>query len=285
MKNIRRNTTRSIIVLAVAVLLGGCGSSQGDISKSGQVLARVGDKEITTSYFDRQMANLPDAAKQFATQGPGKKAVLEGMINRELLFNEALKKKLDKDAELQRKVEDMKREFLVNTYLQNEVISKIRVEDKEVQDFYNQNPGEFKNREEVRISQIVVADEKKAKEVLEKLSNRRDFGDLAAEVSTDKQSAGRKGDVGYFTYSRLPQEIRDSVFKMKVGEVSQPHKMNGAYEIYKITDRKTTSYTFEQAKEAVRMQIFNQKVQEAVKKIVDEAKKTTPVVMNEAMLK
>lgn len=285
MKKLRRNTTASLLALGAALALSGCGSSQADISKSGQVLAKVGDKEITTSYFDRQIANLPDAARKFALEGQGKKAVLEGLINREILFNEAVRKKLDKDAELQRKIEDMKREFLVNTYLQNEVLSKVKVEDKEVHDFYSQNPGEFKNREEVRISQIVVADEKKAKEVLEKLANRRDFGDLAEEVSTDKASAARKGDVGFFTHSRLPQEIRDSVFRLKVGEVSQPYKIGSAYEIYRITDRKTSSYTFEQAKDAIRAQLFNQKVQEAVKKIVDEAKKTTPVVMNDALLK
>lgn len=279
------NATTYLVIFGIVLLAGGCGSSQTDLSKSGQVLAKVGDKEITTSYFDRQIANLPESAKQFVTQGQGKKAMLEGMVNREIIFNEAIKKKLDKDAELQRKVEDMKRELLVTTYLQNEVISKIKVDDKDVRDFYDQNPGEFKNREEIRISQIVVADEKKAKEVIEKLSNRRDFGDLAAEISTDKPSAARKGDVGFFTHGRLPQEIRDSVFKLKVGEVSQPHKMNGAYEIYKITDRKTTAYTFEQVKDAIRMQLFNQKMQAEVKRIVDEAKKTTPVVMNDSLLK
>jgi len=284
-KNRLRNATTYLVICGITLLAGGCGSSQADISKSGQVLAKVGDKEITTAYFDRQIANLPESAKQFVTQGQGKKAMLEGMVNREIIFNEAIKKKLDKDAELQRKVEDMKRELLVTTYLQNEVISKIKVDDKEVRDFYDQNPGEFKNREEIRISQIVVADEKKAKEALEKLSNRRDFGDLAAEISTDKPSAARKGDVGYFSRGRLPQEVRDSMFKLNVGEVSQPHKMNGSYEIYKITDRKTTAYTFEQVKDAIRMQLFNQKMQTEVKRIVDEAKKTTPVVMNDSLLK
>ena len=55
------NNFRTLFVAtASCLLLTACSSgSSGDISKSSQVLARVGDKEITTTYFERQLANLP----------------------------------------------------------------------------------------------------------------------------------------------------------------------------------------------------------------------------------
>ncbi|HTP64816.1 MAG TPA: peptidyl-prolyl cis-trans isomerase [Geobacteraceae bacterium] len=273
-----------LLAFCMALLLL-CSCGKGDISKSSQVLARVGDREITTAYFDRQLANLPESVQKLSLHGEGKKAILEGFVNREILYTEALKKKIDKDPELVKKFEDMKKELIINAYLQNQIMGKIKVEDKEVADFYNNNPGEFRNREEIRISQIVVPDEATAREMLDKLGIRRDFGELAQAHSIDKASAERKGDVGWFTYKKLPEEIRDAVFRMKVGEVSKPYKMADGWEIYKITDRKTISYNFDQVKDVIRMHLSQEKFQKELKTLLDGLKKNTPVQVNEALLK
>jgi peptidyl-prolyl cis-trans isomerase C len=273
------------ILPAVAVMLSLCGCGKGDISKSSQVLARVGDREITATYFERQLANLPESVQKLSTKGEGKKAILEGFVNREILYAEALSNKIDKDGDLQKKFEDVKKELIINTYLQNQIMGKIKIDDKEVETFYNNNPAEFRNREEIKVSQIVVADEASAWQMLDKLSIRRDFGELAQVHSIDKASAERKGDVGWFTYQKLPEEIRDGVFKMRVGEVSKPYKMPDGYEIYKVTDRKTISYAFEQVKDAIKVQLFQDKFQKELKILLDGLKKKTPVQLNEALLK
>jgi peptidyl-prolyl cis-trans isomerase C len=269
--------------LAVLFLLSACG--KGDISRSSQVLAQVGDREITTTYFDRQLANLPESVQKLSTRGEGKKAILEGFVNREVLYAEALNKKIDKDPDLLKKFEDVKKELIINTYLQNQIMGRTKVDDKEVVAFYNNNPAEFRNREEIRISQIVVADEAKAGDILNKLSIRRDFGELAQVHSIDKKSAERKGDVGWFTYKKLPEEIRDNVFKMRAGEVSKPYKMPDGYEIYKITGRKTVSYAYDQVKDAIKVQLFQDKFQKELRTLLDGLKKTTTVQLNEALLK
>jgi peptidyl-prolyl cis-trans isomerase C len=273
-----------LAVAAFTLMLSAC-SSDNDILRSSQVLARVGDKEITTTYFERQLAGLPESLQKLSTHGQGKKDALEGLVNREILYTEALKKKVDKDAEIERKFEDLKKELVISTYLQNEIISRIKVDDREVEAFYKNNPAEFKNCEELRISQIVVPNEAKAQEILEKLRIRRDFGDLAEHYSIDKASAVNKGDLGYFTYKRLPEEVRDDVFKLKVGEISKPYKMSVGYEIYKITDRRTVSFTFDQVKDSIRTQIFNDKFNKELVTLLDGLKKNTTVQINEALLK
>ncbi len=275
--------TLNIIIMIFALSFSACG--KGDISDSTQVLARVGDKEITTTYFDRQIGSLPESVQKLTSNGEGKKAVLEALVNRELIYSAALDKKLDKSADMQKKLEDLKKELIVNTYLQNQVMGKITVDDKEADNFYNSNPTEFKNREEVRISQIVVPDADKAAEIEQKLSIRREFGDLALNHSIDKSSAARKGDVGWFTRKKLPENVRDSIFKLKVGEVSKPFKIGDNYEIYHVTDRRAVSYTLDQVKDAIKAQLFNEKSQKQIKVLVDGLKKTTKVQVNEALLK
>src|SRR4030043_2228334 len=160
--------------LLVVLILSGC--SKSDIAKSSQVLAKVDDKEITTSYFERQIKNLPESVQRLSLEGEGKRAILEGMINREILYKEAVKKGINKDVEIKRKLEDMEKELIISAFIQREFGDKLMVEDKEVQDYYNTHINEFKNREEIRISQIVVSEEKEAGDVLEKLKEGKYFG-------------------------------------------------------------------------------------------------------------
>jgi len=277
----------AVLILSISAaaffMLGGC--DKEETATSNQVMARVGDEEITTTDFDGQIGNLPEAEQKVSAQGQGKKAVLEALVNRELLYAAARKKSLDKDAVLLSKFEELKKELVVNSYLQNEISAKLKVDDREVEVFYNANPAEFKNREEVRVSQIVVPDQARAREILDKLSIRRDFGELAANHSSDKESAARRGDVGWFTRSRLPEEIRDSVFILRPGEVSKPYRMSDGYEIYKITDRRTLSYPLDKVKEAIRTQLYNEKFAKELKALLEGLKKTTTVKVNEALLR
>lgn len=271
------------VALAILAVAGGC--SKSDISKSSQVLARVGDKEITTSYFERQLGSLPESVRKASTNGEGKKAILEGMVNREIIYADALRKKIDEKADVQKQLEDSKKELIVNAYLEKEIAGKVKVTEKDAEAYYNSNPGEYKNREEIRISQIVVPDQAKAEDILKKLGIRRDFGELAETFSTDRISAVMKGDVGWFTYQRLPKEVRDDVFKLGVGQVSKPHKMSNGYEIYKVTDRKVTSYPYEKVNEVIKLQLYKEKFQNELKGLVDVLKKETPVQINEALLR
>lgn len=271
-----------ILALASVVLIAAC--EKGDISTSSQVLARVGDKEITTTYFDRQIANLPESVQKLTAQGEGKKAILEALVNRELLYGKALEQKVDKGVELQQKLEELNKELIINTYIQGEILGRVKVDESEIQRFYDSNPAEFQNREELRISQIVVADQEQAEAMLQKLSIRREFGELAQVHSSDKASAARQGDVGWFTRSKLPETVRDSVFKLQVGEISQPFKLEQGYEIYKITDRRVVSLPLDQVRDAISAQIYNEKLQSELKVLVAELKKTTTVQLNEKLL-
>lgn len=269
-------------IIVAATFLNACGKS--DIAKSSQVLAKVGDTEITTTYFERQLSNLPESMQKLSLEGEGKRALLDGMINREILYKEATKRKIENNVELRRKMDEIKKELVINTFIQNEVASKIKIDDKEIQDYFNSHPEEFKNREEIRISQIVVPEKKEADDILSRLRGGEDFGKLAVKYSIDKPSAIRNGDVGFFTYNQLPSQIRDSVFRISTGGISEAHKLPGGYEIYKIMDRRVVSYTLDQIKEPLRLQLMKQKYNESLKKVLADLKKNVKIQVNESLL-
>jgi len=64
-----------------------------------------------------------------------------------------------------------------------------------------------------------------------------------------------------------------------------PEGHNDGYEIYKITDRRTVSYSFDQVKNAVKLQLIDQKIQDSLKALLDDLKKNMKIQINESLLK
>ena len=61
---------------------------------------------VDITFFERQLATMLKPLHTLSIFGQGKRAVLEGLVNSEILYAEALGKKSDKDAEIERKFED-----------------------------------------------------------------------------------------------------------------------------------------------------------------------------------
>ena len=61
--------------------------------------------------------------------------------------------------------------------------------------------------------------------------------------------------------------------------------MPDGYEIYKITDRRVVSYSFDQVKNAVKLQLIDQKIEDSLKTYLDDLKKNMKIQINESLLK
>ena len=91
-----------IIFCVIIVSIIGCGRKKGaekEIKDKGNILATVGDRVITLSEFNERIESLPDNVKLIAESN--KVAYLENLILEILLYKEALKKRLDKEKEIQ----------------------------------------------------------------------------------------------------------------------------------------------------------------------------------------
>ncbi|WP_430787831.1 peptidylprolyl isomerase [Virgibacillus flavescens] len=154
------------------------------------------------------------------------------------------------------------------------VSENIEVTDKEVKTQYEQMKTELK------ASHILVADEKTAKEVKQKLENGADFAELAKEYSTDKASAEKGGDLGYFSVGSMVPEFENAAYDLEVGKISEPVKTQHGYHIIKVTDKRDTEAeigTFEEEKESIRRELVNSKVdptqaQSKIDKLIKDAK-------------
>ncbi len=77
----------------------------------------------------------------------------------------------------------------------------------------------------------------KATEVLDKVKNGADFGDLAKQYS-QASDAANGGDLGFFTKGQLPDNVQAAAEALQPNQVSDVIKTDYGYEILKVVEKK-----------------------------------------------
>jgi foldase protein PrsA len=72
--------------------------------------------------------------------------------------------------------------------------------------------------------------------VLERLKNGESFANLAKELSIDKGSGKRGGDLGSFGRGMMVKPFEEAAFKLERGQLSEPVKTEFGYHIIKRLD-------------------------------------------------
>lgn len=85
----------------------------------------------------------------------------------------------------------------------------------------------------IKCSHILVQKQSEALAILDKLKTGEKFVVIAKELSIDRGSAKRGGDLGYFGRGRMVKPFEQEAFKLNVGEISQPVKSEFGYHIIK----------------------------------------------------
>ncbi len=269
-------------------------------------VATVNGVTITQDDFDKEMARV---RSQFARSGRSlresqlpdiKDRVLETLINRELLYQESQNKGVKvEDAEVNQQVNILKKRFpkedefkaallemkiseaelksqirkgmAIQQFVDKDLVQDVKVSQKEVKDFYKNNPDMFKQSEQVKASHILIkvdtkADKsakdqanKKIKEIQKKLEDGGDFAALAKEYSEGPSNVDG-GDLGYFERGRMVKPFEDAAFKLKPGEVSGMVETPFGYHLIKVVDKKPESVvSYENAKERIAQYLEQEK--------------------------
>ncbi len=92
---------------------------------------------------------------------------------------------------------------------------------------------------QVKARHILVEQENKALEILDKLKKGGDFAALAKAESLDPGSAAKGGDLGFFKRGAMVKEFDTVAFQLKPGEISEPVKTQFGYHIIQVDARKT----------------------------------------------
>lgn len=259
-------------------------ASQGESKKDGKILAEVNGNAITVGDFNAELENLPPYVRPMAQTPEGKKELLNRMIIRELVLEQAKKDGIDKSKEVAARMEDVKKMVIVEAYVRKKIESEVKVSDDDMKKFYDQNKDKFKTGEQIRASHILVKTEKEAQDVLDQLKKGASFEDLAKKYSKDA-SAAKGGDLGWFSKGAMVPEFEKAAFSLKPGQVSGIVQTPYGFHIIKVTgERPAGVRSFDEVKDQIKAALMPAKQQEAMQQLQDNLKKDAKISVKEDVL-
>ncbi|HET8858288.1 MAG TPA: peptidylprolyl isomerase [Nitrososphaeraceae archaeon] len=85
----------------------------------------------------------------------------------------------------------------------------------------------------IKCLHILLKKQTEALMVLDRLKKGESFSNLAKELSIDKASGKRGGDLGFFRKGMMVKPFEDVAFKLEKGQISEPVKTEFGYHIIK----------------------------------------------------
>jgi peptidyl-prolyl cis-trans isomerase C len=239
---------RFILPLAAVgiLLLASCGTRQMD----GDTLARIGDKSITRAMLEEEINRIPPYQRENFTTLEGRRALLEHMIERELLILAAYDAGLDTDSTVLLRVEnasqqikDVMKRSLIQAYYEEFVVKAVTISEDEIQAYYAEQADDmFHQDSQVRASHVLVSTAEGADEVQAMIEEGIPFDSIVADRSEHLATVSVSGDLGWITIgSPMPYlgeqiEISDALFLADQDDVIGPFETEIGYHWFKVTD-------------------------------------------------
>ena len=142
-------------------------------------------------------------------------------------------------------------EALWNQIIFNNFNKRVRIDEsllkKKIIDYYNSKDKKF----EYQLSEIVIGNEKdinlKKKEIYKYI---KQFGfKIAANKYSSSDTSKYGGDIGWIKGTRLSNNIKNKISKIKVGDVSEPIQVSNGYLFLQVNNKKEIKENFDLEKE------------------------------------
>jgi peptidyl-prolyl cis-trans isomerase C len=215
-----------------------------------------------------------------------KRDFIERWINSEVLYQEAMRRGLQRQPETKERLRSSEKNILISELIQQEMSVRTQVSEEEAQAYYRTHTDEFtRQQDEMRASQILVATLEEANAIRRQIESGADFSRLARERSSDPSSV-QGGDLGYFTREDLLSEISKAVFSTTPGTLLKPIKTEFGYHILLVTDfqKAGTIRPFELVQEEIIGRLSREKEQQELDAFLQELRESSSIVRNEEAL-
>ena len=161
------------------------------------------------------------------------------------------------------------------SYLAGSVLEKIAAaepSEAELRAAFDQAFGSAEPVVEYNAAHILVKTKEEADAIAKQLADGADFGQLAAEKSTDN-SGPNKGDLGWFQAAQMVAPFADAVKTLEKGKVSAPVETQFGWHVIKLIDsREATPPSFDDIKAELAVQVRRDRVQSEIEKRLSESK-------------
>lgn len=278
------------IYLLLALTLVATTAPAAELSKRGALMDRVAaivnENVVTTSELDEQVAMITERLEQQRTALPDaevlRKQVLDRLVVQEVQMqranrvgikisdeqlNAALSDVAQRNnmrlADLPRALasqgvdyasyrDNMRKEITLTSLRQRDVIGKINVTPRELEQFIERQKRMPSETMEYNVSHILIAvpqdasqaqvDElsKRAQDIFVRSTGTEDFGRLAVAYS-NSQTALESGSLGWRKGPELPTFFAEEIVKLKAGGISKPIRTPSGFHLIKLNETRDIS--------------------------------------------
>ena len=279
----------------------------------GKVVAEIGAEKITQADLDAQIENaldnqLSSIAAFMSTeqlneqkkkmleqyQNPqAKQQFLQSWLAQEILYREALEKKLAEKPEVRRLMNELAQGLLSRQLMNEQLASKINITQTDLETYYAANKDKFLEPAKAKISHILVNEEQQAKDIIERIKNGEDFGELAKEFSQDENTKDGGGviDLDVIEDSDVPvigdvNDLNEKIFDAEPPALlDEPFKTEKGWEIVKVNTKESERQkTFDEVSQQVMMMLSNQKRQDVQQEYIKEMMDKYNVIIHTSVL-
>ena len=240
------------------------------IATAAQAQTKVNGVTIPQSRIDVMIKN---AVSQGQTDTPELRArARDELITREVLLQEATKKGLDKNPDIQAQLELQRQNLVINGFLADYVKANPITDDVMRKEYDNAKSAS--GGMEYKARHILVKTEDEAKQIIAQLKKGGSFDKIAAEKSLDTGSKAKGGDLDWSPPNRYVKPFSDALTKLKKGQTTDtPVQTQYGYHVIRLDDvRPLKIPSFEEAKPAIQQQMQGQEVQRMITDLRSKAK-------------
>lgn len=266
-------------ILAVSIgsmlTLASCNAQDGDKSAAAPAVsatapvATVNGAPISQARFSfllqqSQQQGQPDSPEV-------RKNLREKLIIEEVVAQEALKKGMDKLAEVNTQIDLARQTILIRTYLQD-YIKNNPLGDDVLKAEYDKIKSQMGDKE-YHARHILVEKEAEAKDIIAKLKKGEKFEKLS-EKSKDPGSKAKGGDLGWAAPANFVPEFSAAMTKLQKGQyTTEPVKSQFGYHIIKLEDsRAMQAPPFDEVKQNLRQRAQQQQIDKMISDLRAKAK-------------
>ena len=274
-------------------------SLDGAPTAGAKIVAEIGAEKITEAdldgFIESEIENQlePMAAfmtpEQFSEQKKkmlqqyknpqAKLQYLQAWLAQEVLYRQALEEELAEKPEAKKLIDHLSRGALSQLQMNNELASKINITETDVQTYYTANKDKFIDPAKASISHILLEDQQKAKEVIDRIKDGEDFGELAKQLSKDENTKENGGKIetqtqegSYIAGIGAYEELNKKIFAAGPAKVlDEPFETEKGWEIVKVeTITPERQKTLDEVSQQVISMLANQKRQDVQSSYIEQ---------------
>ncbi|MBD3385798.1 hypothetical protein GF407_12835 [candidate division KSB1 bacterium] len=246
--------TKALFLLTVIlVVILSCQRDQ----KQAEIIARVRNHTLTVEEVKADLPKHPGLnISEVQVEN-----YIKRWIEKELVYQEALKNRYDKLPDIQKKLDDIKRDYIVASYLEQLINKNVKVDSTDLMEYYEEKKSEFiRKNDYYQVYLILVSSYQDANILRRDILNGLDFNQAAEESSIDPSSQ-EGGYLGWLMLEDVSSTLARRIPQLPLNSVSRPIKTEIGYALVKVTGirKKDEPQTLEEAKEKIRWRIESQK--------------------------